>query len=410
MSNVLKHVIIGSGAAGISAAKTLRERSESDEIVIISADDAVYSRCMLHKYISGERDVCGLSFIPENFFEHNKIKFCSGVCVTGIDVAGKSVMYEGGSESYDRLLIASGAVSKFPPVEGLSGTGNVYGLRDLSDAEAIRECAGLKNNIVIIGAGLVGLDAAYGLLEMGKKAVFVEMTDSILSANLDAHAAKVYLEKFTEAGCEFRLGARASKILSDDSGNVKTVVLDSGELLQCDLLIVAAGVSPATELLAGSGIRTERGVTVNGFLATSADDVYAAGDITGLSESWPNAVLQGEIAALNMLGITTEYSDNFSLMNTINFFGIPSLSVGRFIPDDYDDVDVREDKKRYQKIIVKDGVPVGVILQGDISRSGFWQYLIKNKIDIAGVQKMIWNVSFADSYGIDENGEYKWVV
>ena len=407
----MKHVIIGSGAAGISAAKTLRERQENDEIVIISADDAVYSRCLLHKYISGERNIEELSFLPDGFFEQNRIRFSSGITVTGIDTSNKNVLFGSGFESYDKLLIASGAKSRFPPIDGLDGAKNVYGLRDLGDAKAIRNDAAQKSNIVIIGAGLVGLDAAYGLMEMGKKAGLVEMADSILSANLDAHAARKYQVKFEEAGCKFHLGLKVVKIISDASGAVCAVDLDNGEQLPCDFLIVAAGVHPDIGLLANSGISSQRGVSVNKYLATSADDVFAAGDVTGLTESWPNAVLQGEIAALNMLGIETQYNtDDFALMNTINFFNVPSLSVGKFIPSDGDDVDVREDRNRYQKIIVRDGVPVGVILQGDISRSGFWQYLIKNKIDIAGVQKMIWNVSFADSYGIDENGEYKWVV
>jgi len=406
----MKHVIIGTGAAGISAAKTIRERREDDEIVIISADDIVYSRCILHKFISGERDTGALSFLPDGFFEQNRIKVRSGVVVSHIEPDNKCVVFDGGSESYDRLLVATGAKSNFPPIDGLQGAKYVYGLRDLPDAEAIRKNAAHKDYIVIIGAGLVGLDAAYGLAEIVKKADIVEMVDSIISANLDKHAARVYQTKFEEAGCKFHLGTKAVKVITDASGDVSAIELDNGEQLPCNLLIVAVGVTPNTQLFENSGITTERGVSVNEYLETSAEGVYAAGDVTGLSESWPNAVLQGEVAALNMLGIETVYDDSFSLMNTINFFGIPSLSVGQFNPSDGDIVDSREDRNKYQKVIIRDGIPVGVILQGDISRSGFWQQLIKNKIDIAGVQKMIWNVSFADSYGIDENGEYKWVV
>jgi len=406
----MKHVIIGTGAAGISAAKTIRERQSDDEIVIISSDNVVYSRCILHKFISGERDKETLSFLPEGFFEQNKIRLISDKSVTRIDPEGKLVFFAGGPESYDRLLVATGAKSNLPPIDGLRGAGNVYGLRDLPDAEAIKEKAANKDNIVIIGAGLVGLDATYGLAEIGKKVVIVEMAGSILSVNLDKHAAGIYQAKFEEAGCEFLLNTKAVKINSDASGNVCSIDLDNGKQLPCNLLIVAVGVSPNIKMLTDSGITTERGVIIDEYLLTSANNVYAAGDVTGLSETWPNAVLQGEVAALNMLGIETVYNDTFFLMNTINFFGIPSLSVGQLNPADGDITDSREDRNKYQKLIIRDGVPVGVILMGDISRSGFWQYLIKNKIDIAGVQKMIWNVSFADSYGIDENGEYKWIV
>ena len=109
-----------------------------------------------------------------------------------------------------------------------------------------------------------------------------------------------------------------------------------------------------------------------------------------------------------MLEIETAHPDTFLPKNTIHFFGIPSLSIGRFIPESGDTEDSREDRMRYQKVILRDGVPVGVILQGDISRSGFWQQLIQNRVDVASIPKSIWKISFADSYHVDENGEYQW--
>ena len=406
----MRHVIIGSGAAGIAAAKTLREQQAQDEILILSADETVYSRCMLHQFISGERQTEALSFISDGFFEQNHITFRPNVTVTKIDPATQSVIFDGGSESYDRLLIATGTKSFFPPIDGLANTTNVYGLRDLSDARAISEKAKQADNIVIIGAGLVGLDAAYGLLGMGKMTTIVDLAASVLSTNLDARASSAYQAKFEEAGCVFRLGARLSSVQRDASGAVNALALDNGDTLPCDLLIVAAGVRPALDFLKGSGIETMRGITVNAHMATTAPHVYAAGDITGLSESWPSAIAQGEIAAMNMLGIETTHPDTFLPKNTVHFFGIPSLSIGRFIPEAGDTEDSREDHKRYQKVILRDGIPVGVILQGDISRSGFWQQLIQNKVDVVSIPKSIWKVSFADSYHVDENGEYQWVT
>jgi len=406
----MKYVIIGSGAAGITAAKTLREKCEQAEILILSADEVVYSRCMLHQFISGERQTEALSFVPDGFFEQNRIEFRPSVTVTKIDTANQSVTFDGESQSYDRLLIATGTKSFFPPIEGLAGTTNIYGLRDLSDARAISEKAKQANNIVIIGAGLVGLDAAYGLLEMGKTPTIVDLAESVLSTNLDVRAASVYQAKFTEAGCVFRLDTKLSSVQRNASGAINALVLDNDDTLPCDLLIVAAGVRPAFDLLEDSGIETARGITVNEYMATTVQNVYAAGDITGLSESWPSAVQQGEIAAMNMLGIGTAHPDTFIPKNTVHFFGVPSLSIGRLIPETGDTEESREDRNRYQKAILRDGIPVGVILQGDISRSGFWQHLIKNKVDITSIPKSTWKVSFADSYHVDENGEYQWVT
>ncbi|MCL2408820.1 MAG: FAD-dependent oxidoreductase [Oscillospiraceae bacterium] len=406
----MKHVIIGASAAGISAAKTIRKQRTDDEIVIISKDDTVYSRCMLHKYISGERSVQDLSFVPEGFFKNSRIRHLAGVNATGIDTAKKVVFFDGGQELYDKLLIATGAESVYPPIDGLKGAENVRALRDLSDAKIIREKALAADNIVIIGAGLVGLDAAYALVEMGKKPIIVDLAEAILPANLDVRAAAAYKTEFEKAGCVFRLGVRVIGVIRDQNGLVTSVTLDGKEALPCGLLIVAAGVRPAIGFLENSGIACTDSVTVNEYLETSVPDVYAAGDVAGLSRNWPNAVKQGEIAAMNMCGVSTVYDDTFALKNTVNFFGILSLSFGEFVPADGDIEYCRESRGRYEKVILRNGVPVGVIRQGDISYSGFWQYLIKNKINIADIPISVWKLSFADSFGMAENGEYEWTV
>ena len=406
----MKHVIVGAGAAGISAAKAIREHSKNDEIVIISTDDAVYSRCMLHHYISGKRSLSELAFVSDGFFEENNIRWLSGISATGIDKEKKQVIYDGGSESFDKLLIASGAQSAIPPIEGLREAKGVYGLRDLPDAKAIAEKATKAENIVILGAGLVGIDAAYGLSEIGRKPLVIEMSEHILPVNLDANAAETYQAQFNSAGTTFKLSSQLSKVSCDNQGEIKSVTLSTGEELPCDLLIVATSTRPNLQWLSESGITVERGVVTDKYLKTSADDIYAAGDVTGLSGTWPDAMAQGETAAMNMCGVPQEYSDFVPTKCTMSFFGIPTLSVGQFKPQAGDAEQSRESKGRYEKVIQRDGIPVGVILQGDISRSGYWQYLIKNKINTSSIEKPIWKVSFADAYSIEANGEYKWAL
>jgi len=411
-----KYVIIGASAAGIAAARTIRNLSQA-EVTIISADESIYSRCMLHKFISGERSERELSFVNDNddntesFFSGNNIRFVSGVTVSGVDTKDKRVIWDNGGESYDKLLIATGSESVCIPIDGLADAANVCSLYNLSDAKLIREKASAANNsgnIVIVGAGLIGLDAAYALVELGKKPVIIDVSPSILSSNLDTHAASVYEAKFAEAGCSFRLGVKVSGVISDESNNVTNIVLESGEKLPCVFAIVAAGVHPAVGFLRNSGINCGRGVIVDEYMRTSEDGVFAAGDVTALSNSWSDAMKQGEAAAYNMCGIEKAYTDTFIQKNTLNFFGLQTLSAGRVIPSDGDEVYCREDIVRYEKIIVRDGVPVGVVLQGDISHSGFWQHMIKNKISISGIPKPIWKISFADSFAISKNGEYKW--
>ena len=406
----MKHVIIGAGAAGLTAARTIRAMRPQDEIVLISKDEQVVSRCMLHKYISGERAADTLSFVPEDFFEANRIQWLRGVEVTCVNTTTKEVYCGQDFASYDKLLITTGAVSATPPIGALRSAKNVFGLRDLSDAKAIFEAVLHARRVVVIGAGLVGLDAAYALLEMKKNVTVVEMEPHILPLNLDERAAAAYQTRFEAAGCRFRLGRKITDTVENDSGNVVRIVLDDGSALPCDLLIAATGVRPAINFLEGSGIVCHKAITVDEHMATSCPDVYAAGDVTGLSSIWPNAMRQGETAAKNMCGEAKVYGDTFAAKNTINFFGLATFSAGQLKPNEGDRVEQREDRSVYQKMIIRDGCVSGIILQGDISNSGFWQYFVKNCIRIDAVNKPVWKLSFADFCKLDESGEYRWAI
>jgi len=412
----MKHLIIGAGAAAISAVRTILKEKSDDTVVIVSQDEEVYSRCMLHKFISGERDAESINFINDDILKSPRVQWIKGKTITRLDAAAKTVF--AGEEkiaSGDTVLIATGSDSVTPPIGELKTAKNAFGLRHLSDARAIADRAKTAKEIAVIGAGLVGLDAVYGILESPggekKKITVVEMAPSVLAINLDAHAAEAYQRLFEKKGVAFRLARKVVNTKSSD-GNITVLELDSGEVISCDMVIMAVGVRAATALLAESGIElTERrAVKVDDYLATNASGVYAAGDVAGLSGIWPNAQKQGEMAAYNMTGTKWAYDDRFAIKNTVNFFGLLSLSLGAINPLEGDKTLVKEDRNNYRKLILRDGIPVGIILQGEIGESGFWLYLIKNKIRIDNLGKSPWNVSYADFYGVEANGEYKWVV
>ncbi|MDR0490810.1 MAG: FAD-dependent oxidoreductase [Oscillospiraceae bacterium] len=407
----MTHVIIGSGAAGMAAAGTIREIDPAAQITIISGDDAIYSRCLLHHYISGDRAGDKMSFVQDGFFDKYGVGWITGQTVTAIDTENKYVAYGDARVNYDRLLIATGSNSSIPPVGALREAQNVYGLRHLSDAAAIRAKAGESKRAAVIGAGLVGLDAAYSLIHAGQKVHVVELEDRILALNLDSYAAEQYQKRFEDAGCLFTLGQKAVDTVCTD-GAVTALVLENGESIGCDMVIVAAGVRPAVGFLEGSGVRVDRFVVVDGHMKTSARDVYAAGDVTGLSGIWPNAVVQGTIAARNMCGGEEVYSDTFAAKNTVNFFGLATLSVGKTEPDENDSVEILEDRNVYKKAVITGDTVSGVILQGDISNSGHWQHIVKNKIPINAARRKadrsVFKTTFADYYGIDTDGSYIW--
>jgi NAD(P)H-nitrite reductase large subunit len=405
----MKQVIIGAGAAGVTAAQTIKKINPSDEVTIISIDDIIHSRCMLHKYISGERDDRSVSFVDEDFTTENDIRWSSANQVLKIDTEKNTVVTDRGDIPYDNLLIATGANSVTPPVGDLRTAKNTFGLRNLSDAKAIAEKATDSKKVAIVGAGLVGLDAAYALLELGKEITVIEMLDSVLAINLDKHSAAAYQALFEQHGCTFRLGIGVTGT-KGTADHIDGLILGEGEVIDCDMVIMAVGVRPATGMLEGSGIQYERSVQVDEYLKTNISNVFAAGDVSGLSGIWPNARKQGEVAAKNMCGLKTKYEDTFAIKNTLNFFGLITLSLGVINEQDGDEVLIREDRFTYKKLILRAGKVVGVILQGDIAGSGFWQYLIKQQIDVSHLGKSIWKVSYADFFGTESNGEYKWVV
>jgi len=412
----MKHLIIGAGAAAISAVRTILKEKSDDTVVIVSQDEEVYSRCMLHKFISGERDAGSINFINDDILKSPRVQWINGKTITRLDAATKTV-YAGEEKiaSGDTVLIATGSDSVTPPIGELKTAKNTFGLRHLSDARAIVDRAKTAKEIAVIGAGLVGLDAVYGILESPggekKKITVVEMAPSVLAINLDAHAAEAYQRLFEKKGVAFRLARKVVNTKSKN-GNITALELDDGETISCDLVIMAVGVRAATAFLAESGVDlTERkAVKVDDYLATNVCRIYAAGDVAGLSGIWPNAQKQGEMAAYNMTGTRWAYDDRFAIKNTVNFFGLLSLSLGAINPSEGDKTFVKEDRNNYRKLILRDGIPVGIILQGEIGEKGFWLYLIKNKMRIDNLGKCPWNVSYADFYGVEANGEYKWVV
>ena len=404
------HVIIGVGAAGITAAKTIRENDPDAAITMISTDEHVHSRCMLHRYLSHERNEDTLSFVEPDFFETYRIQWRNGVSVRTIDTAEQVVVLNDNTCcSYDRLLIATGANSFIPPVGQFREANNVFGLRHLSDAQAIRSLADQANRILVVGSGLVGMDAAYAFLERGKDVTVVEMADRILPIQLNETAGNAYRTLFESHGCKFLLGKKASETHMNEAGAIDFVLLDDGTKIDCDLVIVAAGVRPAVECALDTPIHVDRFIQVSDTMETNCPNIYAAGDVTGLSGIWPNAQKQGKIAAQNMvLGNKYQYEDRFAAKNTINFFGLVSLCVGKLNPEEGDEVIAREAADQYQRAIFTDNKLVGFLQQGDISHDGIYQYLIKNQIDLSDKKDRIFSLSFGDFYGVKENGEYIW--
>jgi NAD(P)H-nitrite reductase large subunit len=403
------YVIIGASASGISGAKTLRELDRDAEIILVSKDEHVYSRCILHHYISNHRDIEALNFSEKDYFEKYNIKWIKGVEVTTLD-ADDHILHLSNDKKlrYDKVLIASGASAFIPPIKNLRESNNVVGLRNLEDAVKIKEVAHNIKNVVVLGAGLVGVDAITGLLNYGLNITLVEMNDRILGLQLDKYAASKYEELFKEKGVDLKFGVRAENLIIDEKNNPKELLLNTGEKVPCELVIVATGVRSNVGFLKESGVEVDKfGLIIDQKGQTNIKDVYGAGDVTGRNPIWPTAVKEGIVAANNMVGIELYMTDFFGSKNTMNFLGLPTMSLGIVeAPDETYREEVEIKDKNYKKIIYKEGKIYGAILQGDLSYAGILTQLIREKIDISEVKKPIFKIDYADFFNIKENLEY----
>lgn len=408
----MRHVIIGASAAGLKAAAKLRELDPGSEITVVSKDRRVYSRCMLHLNLAGTRETEKLSFVADDFFAANRISWLKGESVAEILIDAKMVRLESGTDlPFDRLLIASGASSFFPPIPNLRGAPNVMALRNIEDVQELRTMGVSGASAVVIGAGLVGMDAAVALVERGVKVALVEMADRVLSIQLDEYAASRYAELLAEHGVKVIVGARVKGAHLNAQGGVDGIELEDGRTLSCDFCVVAAGVAPNIGFIRDERLRlteNRRAVAVDRGCRTSVPGIFAAGDVTFLAPIWPEAVRQGEVAAVNMAGGEASLPDqDWAWTNSMNFFGLPTVSYGHTtVADATFTQEVFVDGDVYKKAIHRDGVLHGVIFQGDIDNCGAYLRLVRDRIPLRDLKKSVFEVNYADFFEQAANGEF----
>lgn len=408
----MKYMILGASASGVNCAKTIRELDPHGEITMISKDKYIYSRCMLHHIIGGKRNIQEMNFVEEKFSENYKISWIKNTKVEKLNVNNKKVILDNGENlEYDKLLIATGSSSFIPPVKNLRDAKGIYGLRNIEDAISIKEEIKNVKNVVVLGAGLVGIDAVVGLLDCNVNISLVEMSDRILPMQLDKVSASKYEKLFEKEGVRICTCVRAEEVIVNEENRVIGVRLSDGRLLGCEMIVVATGVRPNIDFIEDITLNVDKGIVINNKSETNIKDIYAAGDVTGKSPIWPLAVKQGIVAAYNMVGIEKELEDTFSLRNSMNFLGLLTVSLGLIEPPDESySVSLESYNDNYKQIIHKDGIIYGAIIQGDISYCGVLARLIKDKINISHIDKDIFDIDYSDFFSVKDNGEYEYAI
>ena len=405
----MRYVVIGSSAAGINAIRELRKFDKEGEVVLVSKDENIYSRCILHQYLSGERTLERLNFAEPDFDTLYNVKWMKGREAVALRPQEHILVLDGDEAlKYDKLLIATGSHTFIPPINGLSDADNYIGFRNIDDIEVLKEVPKTAKNIVVLGSGLIGIDCATGFLHMGVKVVLVDFAGWLLNKQLDERAAKTYIDAFRANGVEQYYGVGVNEVHVNDDHKIFEIVLSDGTVLPCDYFVVTAGVRSNVEFLKDSGLELSKfGLVYDESGRTSDPDVYGAGDVSGLSPIWPVAVKEGMVAAANMTGKKEKMTDFFASKSTMSFLGIHTMSLGVVTPpDDTYRVDVYDKDGVYKKVVSKDGVIVGALLQGDLAYGGVLQQMIARKIDVRKVKKPLFEIDYSDFFHEKSNLEF----
>jgi len=395
-----KHLIIGSGSAGLSAAEEIRRINTEDEIKVVTSEDyPPYSPTVLPYLLSGRTDEANLPMRKDNYFDTIGATFGRGKEVTRLLPKSKEVVYKDGEqETYDTLLIASGADSSCPPITGLVESGYL-GFHTISDCQKLIKELQDKNNIAVMGAGLVGMEVAIGLVEKGCRVTIIEKEPRLLPLYFDQEAESLIRTVFLNQGVNLLTGKEVSKVSRRD-GKV-TISFSEGSPVNADLLVTCTGVAARTTLVEGSGIKVNRGILVDRKMETNIPDIYAAGDVaeapdffTGqyaMNQIIESAVDEGRVAGANMAGEAAEYEGWIS-SNIFNFFGNTAFSAGLSMPEGngYQILTEKDQQKPQFKKLVYDGDRLvgGMFLNVDLD-PGVMLYLMRKKVDVGDYKQLL---------------------
>lgn len=399
-------VIIGNSAAGIAAVEAIRQRDEGSKIIVISDENyPSYCRCLISYYLAGDVKEDKLSLRPESFYKENNVELILNKKVVRVDPKKNRIVLDDKTQnSYDCLLIATGAHSRMPDIKGIKKTG-VFGFRTIKDAKAIEGLLPVTHAVCILGGGLVGLKSAYALKKRKIDVKVIVKSNQILSQVLDFTAASLVQKRLEGSDIEIILGHDVQEVIGE--GEIKAIKLNSGKALECSLIVVGRGVEPNIDLIKDTEIKTNTGIIVNNFLQSSVSNIFAAGDVcesfdlTGnefyTNALWSVAVEQGLIAGSNMTGANINYNGSLA-MNATEFFGLPVVSLGiHKIKEggNYQELKILDrNSNLYKNIIIKDQRIVGAVLVGDINNSGVLLRLIKEEIEVSSFKDKLLSESF----------------
>jgi len=388
MSNYL---IIGNGVAGTTAAENIRQKDKEGNITVVTDEDSpFYYRVRLNEYISGDLTEQELIAKKDQWYKDQNINLMLKTRIVGAEPKDRVVVTQSDQKlSYDRLLVSTGSHSFIPPIKG-SEKKAVFALRSIQDAREISSFTKGIDDVVLIGGGLLGLEAGNALLKLGKKVMVVEFFPRLLPRQLDVDGAQRLQSIMEEMGFSFRLGAKTQEIAGDNQ--VNGVMLEGGERLSAEMVVISAGVRPNLELAEPLGLDTDKGIKVDEHLQTNQPDIYAAGDVAefkGIPYGiWPAAMEHGKIAGINMAGGDVSYQGT-TMSTSLKVVGIDLASAGDIDAEGKFESRVVTDEKVYKKIVIDNNQIIGCIMLGDTKGFNKITKLMSEKQDVSQIKDQV---------------------
>ena len=390
-----KLVVIGNGMAGIKAVEELLDRAPDHyQITVFGAEPhGNYNRILLSPVLAGEKTIADIMLNDRNWYAEHGITLHAGVAVTRIDRSRKLVIGEDGTEApYDRLLIATGSNPIILPVPGADLPG-VVTFRDIADVDAMIDAAADYSRAVVIGGGLLGLEAANGLLQRGMKVTVVHLMDSLMERQLDPVASDLLRLSLQERSLEFEMPAETRAILGTD--RVRGIQLSEGREIAADLVVMAVGIRPNITLAEEAGLYSERGIVVSDTMQTYDPGIYAVGECVqhrGQTYGLVAPLFEQAKACANHLAEIGHAEYVGSLTSTkLKVTGIDVFSAGDFTGGKDREEIVFQDVARgiYRKVVLNDNRVQGAVAYGDTSDASWYFQLMREGIDVSALRDQL---------------------
>ena len=399
----LKLVLIGNGLAGMRCLEDLLDMApDRYEVTVIGEEPwGNYNRIMLSPVLSGEKTIEDIMLHPHTWYSDKGIKFIADDPAIKIDRTRKTVHTEKGeSVDYDRLIIATGSKPFIPPVQGVDLKG-VISFRDIYDVNSMIKYCETKKNAVVIGGGLLGLEAAYGLKQRGMNVTVLHLMDRIMERQLDGRASRMLRHSIEEKGIKIITEANTEALIGKN-GHVSQIRLKDGTLLDADLVVFAVGIRPNITLAQSAGLRCNRGILVNDTMQTFDPSIYAVGECIehrnqtfGLVEPlWGQAF----ICATHLAEHGSLTFKSPTVPTQLKVSGVDVFSAGNFEPkEDYEDIILNDEKRQiYKRIIIQKDKVIGAVLFGDTEDGMWYAELIADQTPISTFRnKLLFGKDFA---------------